>query len=373
MKVFPLEVITIEQAIEAQFQLVDQIHRFFPNDEFFQVGDLGLAPPHQFPRATEKVEQVLAAYFGAESALLVRGAGTGAMRSFLMEQLKPADSILVHQAPIYPTTETILTGMGLQPVALDYNRLLTQQQTNSALKSVFIDKGIDVKVALIQHSRQQPEDRYRMEETVAVLKRQKTDLVIVADDNYVVFKVPKIGCQLGADVSVFSIFKLFGPPGIGCLVGKREILNRIRQKMYSGGSKVQGYEAMESLRSMVHAPVAFAIQAKVADQIVAELNQSEPEVHKAMIVNAQSRVILVQFKRPIAKKVLIESCKLGASSYPIGSESRYEIPALFYRVSGTFKKADPKMEETTIRINPMRAGKETVLRILRTAIQKAIQ
>jgi hypothetical protein len=36
----------------------------------------------------------------------------------------------------------------------------------------------------------------------------------VTDDNYAVMKVPRIGCQCGADLSCFSLFKLLGPGGV---------------------------------------------------------------------------------------------------------------------------------------------------------------
>ncbi|RRD96248.1 aminotransferase class V-fold PLP-dependent enzyme [Clostridiales bacterium COT073_COT-073] len=361
MKGYPIAVMNLEMAKEAQFRLVDEIHREFTEDEFFQMGDVGLARPHQFPTYTEKVEKVLAAYFNTESALLVRGAGTGAIRAVLNARVSSGDKILVHDAPIYPTSLDIMESMGLEPVYYDYHD--AQDITKEELEGISF--------ALVQHSRQRPEDRYDLSQVIDFLKKVKPELEILTDDNYVVFKSEKIGCQLGAEVSAFSLFKLLGPEGIGCLAGKREVLDSVRKKMYSGGSKVQGHEAMEALRAMVYAPVAFAIQAEVADKIVEELNSGETGVKQAYIVNAQSRVILVELERPIAKKVLEESRKLGAASYPVGSESKYEVPALFYRISGTFRAAYPEMEETTIRINPMRAGQDTVLRILREAIAKA--
>jgi hypothetical protein len=48
-------------------------------------------------------------------------------------------------------------------------------------------------------------------------------------------------------------------------------------------------------------------------------------VKDAFIVNAQSKVLLVEFTEPIAKKVLVEAEKLGAAPYPVGSESKYEF------------------------------------------------
>lgn len=347
MQTYPISVMDLEEAKQAQFQLVDKIHREFRNDEFFQIGDVGLGGANQFPLWTEKVERVLADYFGAQSALLVRGAGTGAIRMVLNTITKSGEKILVHQAPIYHTTQDIIESMGLWPVYYDYHHIdeITEQHLE------------DISFAVIQHSRQKLDDRYELSKVIDKLKEVKPSLVILTDDNYVVFKAHKIGCQLGAEVSAFSLFKLFGPEGIGCLVGSKKVLDAIRAKMYSGGSKVQGHEAMEALRSMVFAPVSFAIQREEADKIVAELNSNVKGIKQAYIANAQSRVILVEFEKPIAKKVLAESRKLGAASYPVGSESRYEVPPLFYRVSGTFRAADPKMEEATIRINPMRAGK----------------
>jgi hypothetical protein len=52
----------------------------------------------------------------------------------------------------------------------------------------------------------------------------------------------------------------------------------------------------------------------------------------------------------------------------VGAESKYEIPPLFYRLSGTFRQANPQSEHCAIRINPNRSGEETVLRILRESI-----
>jgi len=40
------------------------------------------------------------------------------------------------------------------------------------------------------------------------------------------------------------------------------------------------------------------------------------------------------------------------------------VTAMFYRVSGTFLAERPELAEQMIRINPMRAGAETVVRIL---------
>ena len=60
---------------------------------------------------------------------------------------------------------------------------------------------------------------------------------------------------------------------------------------------------------------------------------------------------------------------MGAIPNPVGSESKYEFAPLFYRISGTFRKSDPGLEYRMIRINPMRSGPETILRILENAVK----
>ena len=91
-----------------------------------------------------------------------------------------------------------------------------------------------------------------------------------------------------------------------------------------------------------------------------------------MLANAQSKVLIVEFHQPIAQAVLIEAQKRGALPYPVGAESKYEIPPLFYRLSGTFREVRPELAQAAIRINPNRSGEETVLRILHESIKQAI-
>jgi hypothetical protein len=213
-------------------------------------------------------------------------------------------------------------------------------------------------------------DSYEVRDVIREIRKIK-DIPIVVDDNYVVMKAPKIGVQLGADISAFSMFKLLGPEGIGCVVGRKSFIDKIRKANYSGGSQVQGPEAMDALRSLVYAPVSFAIQAEQCDIIARRLNNNEVDgIKKAYIANSQSRVVIVEFKDPIAKLVLKYAEELGAVPYPVGSDSRYEIGAMFYRVSSSFIRDNPEIDKYAIRINPMRAGAETVIRILKEAVSQ---
>ncbi|NBI07122.1 aminotransferase class V-fold PLP-dependent enzyme [Senegalia massiliensis] len=364
MKAYPIETINIDKAKEKQFKLVDIIHKHFDGYEFLENGDMGVVPGVGGPKYTRKVESVLADFFGSEDAVLVRGSGTGAIRNVMNTVLKPNQKILIHDAPIYPTTKVIIDSMGIETIKVNFNNILEEDE----------EKIRNIDFALVQHSRQKLDDSYNLEDVINKIKKVNKDINILVDDNYVVMKADKIGVELGASASAFSLFKLLGPAGIGCVVGNTEIIEKIRNINYSGGSQVQGYEAMDALRSLVYAPVSLAIQAEEGNKIIDTLNSGKIKgVKSSLIANAQSRVILVEFDEPIAKKVLEYSSKLGAAPYPIGAESRYEVTAMFYRVSGTFLKSNPKLEDYMIRINPMRSGSKTVLRVLEQAIEMALQ
>jgi len=361
MKTYPLESLNLEEAKELQFKLVEIISHHFTGTEFLCPGDVGVAPGLGRPRTTAKVEEVIAEFLEAEAAALVRGAGTGSIRFALQALLKPQDKILVHDAPIYSTTGTTFEAMGLNIVKADMNNT---KEVLDALTS-------DIKMVYIQHSRQRISDKYDMYELIKALRRV-SHVPIVTDENYAVLKTRYIGTQVGANASCFSLFKLLGPEGIGCVVGDKKVIGRIREINYSGGGQVQGPEAMEALRAMVYVPVSLAIQSEEIEKMVKAINDGEiPGAKAAYIANAQSRTVLVELQEPISQKVIEETDKLGAASYPVGAESRYEITPMFYRLSGTFIKDDPKLKDYVIRVNPMRAGSATVLRILKQAIAKA--
>lgn len=357
----PLHSLNMAQAQQKQFRLVDVICRHFQNAEFLSIGDLGLVPGLNQPSTTQKVERVIADFFDAQSAALVQGAGTGAIRCGLGALLNAGDRLLVHDAPLYPTTEVIVRQMGLALVKANFNqpeqlhRVIQQYQPSAAL---------------VQHTRQKLEDSYELDDVLAILHQHT--LPTLVDDNYAVMKVERIGCECGATLSTFSSFKLFGPQGVGVVVGQQQAVAEIRGSMYSGGSQVQGFQALEVLRGLVFAPVMHAVQAGVNDELVSALNLGAvPQVKSAMIANAQSKVLLVEFYDDIAVQVLQHAHTLGALPYPVGAESKYEIPPLFYRLSGTFRQANPELEERMIRINPNRSGAETILRILKQSSQLA--
>lgn len=359
MKTFPLESLSLVEAQHKQFALVDAICRHFPGTDFLGGGDFGLVSGLNQPRVTQRVEAVLAEAFHAQAAALVQGAGTGAIRAALAALVKPGGTLLIHDAPVYPTTAVIIEQMGLKTIRADYNDLAAFSRTIDRCRP---------DAALVQHTRQRPQDSYQLAEVLSRLNAQQVPTL--TDDNYAVMKVRAIGCECGATLATFSCFKLFGPEGVGAVVGNADAVARIRASMYSGGSQIQGAQALEVLRGLVSAPVMHAVQAGVTERLLLQLNHGVvPQVKQAIIANAQSRVLLVEFHQPIAEQVLANAQRLGALPYPVGAESKYEIPPLFYRLSGTFREANPGIERYAIRINPNRSGEETVLRILQESCE----
>lgn len=360
MKTYPLESLTVDEAKELQFRLVDIITRHFKGREILSLGDLGVVSGLNKPSVTLKAEETLAEFFGQEAAVLVRGAGTAAIRWGLYSIIKPGGTLLVHDAPVYPTTKVTIESMGINMVKADFNDM---EKLDMALKTQRID------AALVQYARQRIDDKYNMGEVINAIKGY--NIPLITDDNYAVMKVKRIGVQYGADLSAFSLFKLLGPEGIGCVLGRKECIQKIIKSNYSGGGQVQGHEAMEALRGLVYAPVSLAIQAEVNNEIVDRLNKGEvPGVKNTFIANAQSKVVLVEFEDNIAKQILREAEVLGAAPNPVGAESKYEFVPMIYRVSGTFREADSTLEDRMIRINPMRCGSDTVIRILKEAVAK---
>jgi mRNA-degrading endonuclease HigB of HigAB toxin-antitoxin module len=361
MQTYPLKSITLEEAKEMQFRLVDEICKEFTGAEFLNLGDLGVIAEINKPIYTQKVERVLASFFHAEKAILVTGAGTGALRWGLQVLVKANGTVLVHKAPIYPTTKTSLEALNVKIIEADFNK---PEEVLKQLKSVKLD------AVLIQHTRQKIDDSYDLGELIKLIKSNQ-NIPIITDDNYAAMKSAKIGVELGADLSTFSAFKLLGPEGVGILLGSSKVILSVDKMNYSGGGKVQGFQAMEVLRGLVYAPVALAIQAEESEKLVVTLKNSKiKEISSVYLANAQSKVLLVEFNENIAEQVLIEAQKLGAAPNPVGAESKYEIIPLFYRVSATFLSEDPVLSKRMIRINPMRSGASTVLRILEESIKR---
>ena len=155
MKTYPLQSISIEEAYEKQFKLVDAITRNFTGTESLTRGDLGVHQPENEPITTMKAEKAIASFFDVDKAILVRGSGTGAIRYALSSVIKVNETILVHDAPIYSTTLTSFEMLGLNIVRANFNDL-------EDIKRVISDNP-EIKACLVQTTRQAIEDKYDLE------------------------------------------------------------------------------------------------------------------------------------------------------------------------------------------------------------------
>nr|WSZ98735.1 aminotransferase class V-fold PLP-dependent enzyme [Streptomyces sp. NBC_00857] len=354
---FPLATITLEDAVTRQFRLLEATAAHFEGPQLFEA-DAGVVPGLGRPRTTARVEAVLADYLGAQDAALVQGAGTGAIRAALGAALAPGDPLLIHRAPVYRTTAVTLRGLGVRTTETDFN---DRTALGAALRSGAYAW------AYVQHSRQRLADSYDPGEVIAVCRAAGVRTVV--DDNYTVMRVPASGVELGADASCFSLFKLHGPEGVGAVVGARDLVTRVRAGNYSGGGQVQGHQALDALRALTHVPVMWALQSRVGTEVAARLSAGEvPGVAEVRIANAQDRCLLVRLDRPVARELPAAAARHGAAPYPVGSNSRYEIAPLVYRLSGSSLDDAPELADWTVRINPMRAGADLVIEILRRSL-----
>jgi hypothetical protein len=361
LNIVRLPTLSVAEASQLQFRLVAEITHEFAGASWLTRGDLGVNSDNQGSVYTRTVERVLARMFGTEDAVLVTGAGTGAIRSALFAMLPPLSQIVVHAAPMYATTAVTFRAAGYVKITADFN---DHEQLRTVLRRE------DIQAVYLQHTRQQLSDFYAPEAIIQLVRAERPEMLIVVDDNYAVANVPRIGVELGADISAFSAFKLLGPEGIGIILCSNEVAGRVRADMYSGGTRVQGFQAQEVLMGLSNTFVLNAITKDCAEAVVHQLSAGAlAGITEAHIANMQSPVILARFEQPISAQVYAAANQYGAAPFPVGAMSRYELIPMFYRVSGSMTESLGQEEASHwIRINPMRAGAETVLDILRRAM-----
>lgn len=358
-----IDAMNMSEATEAQFRFVEVVSRHLSGIQLMSAGDFGYGVVEGLgrPYYTSKVEEIMAAYFNAEAAALVWGAGTGAVRSLIFSALHPGDTVVFHSAPRYATTTVAVRAMALKEIVCNYNN-------SNELRRALADLPTAV---WLQHTPQCLDDTYRPEEVILLAREVSPNTLILCDDNYAVMRARKIGVQMGADASAFSLFKLLGPPGLGCVIGARKLIQRIWEQNSSGGSKIQGPDAMATLRALVYTPVAFALQNCTVEQVVRQINENQsdfPGIRQAYIADVNERAVLIEVQEPRAQEVVHAAWKHGAAPYPVGGESYFELVPLFYRLASTFVKSEPSFYDWAFRINPHRAGPNTVLRILKKAL-----
>lgn len=358
----PLPVMTAEQAMQAQQRLVAAVAEHLPNGSAF-TADVGVVPGLGRPLTTSRVEAVLADAFGAHGACLVQGAGTGAIRTALSAGPWAAGErrLVCHDAPDYSTTATTFRDGLVETVRVDF-------ENQEHLDSILADKRYEW--IYVQHTRQRLADRHLPAQVISWARAAGKRVIV--DDNYAVFRTPEVGVQLGASASAFSLFKLHGPEGIGVVLGDEDIISRAHRANYSGGGQVQGGQALAALQALVMVPLNWAAQAAATVQLAQALREGAvPGVVDARLVNAQDLCVIALLDRPVARAVPELAARHGAAPYPVGSNSRHEITPLVYRLSSSTLADSPELRDWALRINPMRAGVELSVNILRKALKEA--
>ena len=359
----PLPATTSAEALEIQRRLVGALIRHFPDGGLFR-SDVGVVPGLGRPDATARVERALADAFQVPAAALVQGAGTGAIRVALSAGpwRSPGRRLLVHAAPDYPTTATLFADAGAELIRADANDRI-------AWEDALADPDCPQWVYL-QHSRQQLSDSYDLAAVIETARSHGRRVIV--DDNYTAIRTPRIGAQLGAAASAFSLFKLHGPEGVAVVLGDADLIEAVHRTNYSGGGQVQGGQALDAVRALVMVPLNWAAQAAATAELAARLRAGEvPGVVDVTLANAQDLCVIALLEQPIADGVRSAAAALGAAPYPVGSNSRYEIAPLVYRMSNSSLTANPELAAWTLRINPMRASADLVIDLVRRALAAA--
>ncbi len=363
---------SVEDATEHQFRLVETAAQIMGSDDVFvedygqvrELATVGFGGGGR-PRATARVEEVLARFFGTEDAVLVHGAGTGSIRAMLNGMVEPGSRILLHQAHPYKTTLPAMQHMGLDIGYVDFN-------DHSALEAAL--RAQPPATVYVQHVPQQLGDRYDIPETIELIRSVSDETTrILVDDNYAVMRSHRIGVEMGADASALSLFKLLAPQAIGAVLADGPSVGRIRRDNASAGAQVQGPYAMAALRSLVYAPVALAVQNQTILRTVDEINAGISAADLPFLAGAYAaqpgiRCIVLLFDRPAAEEFLRSAWRHGSPSQSVGEEAQFEFLPLFTYLTSTFLKASPGLEKYAVRINPMRGGSQTVMRVLRDAL-----
>jgi hypothetical protein len=369
------EHMSLEQAVATQYRLVDAAQQVLGSDAMFaedrgQVRELATVTfgGGGRPRTTANVEQVLAGFFDTEDAVLVQGAGTGSIRAMLNAGVEPGAPVVLHAAHAYKTTLPSMRHMGLDLQQVDFNdpAALRAELQRTRPAAVYF-----------QHVPQALGDTHDIAATIALVREELgADTRILVDDNYAVMRSTRIGTQMGADASALSFFKLLAPDQIGAVVGRGDMVAAIRRDLSSAGCQIQGPQAMAALRMLVFAPVALALQNATVLEATARINAeidagTLPQLRRAFAAQPGIRSIVLVFDQPIAEAFLRSAWRNGSPSQSVGEEAQFELLPLFTYLTSTFLKSTPGLEQHAIRINPMRSGPDTVLRILHAALDDA--
>lgn len=122
----------------------------------------------------------------------------GYAKNYSRPMLNPCEKILVHKAPVYNTTATSLEMLNIPAIEADFN-------DPGDIRRVMKENN-DIKGALIQYTRQKPDDRYDLTQVVKTIK-ECSDIPILTDDNYAAMKVsdPELAVSSESETTHFFV------------------------------------------------------------------------------------------------------------------------------------------------------------------------
>jgi hypothetical protein len=80
------------------------------------------------------------------------------------------------------------------------------------------------------------------------------------------------------------------------------------------------------------------------------------------------RGCVLVLERPVAAAFLLAAWRNGSPSRSVGEEARYDLLPLITAMPGTFVRETPALGQGAVRINPLRGGVDTIVRILKATV-----
>ncbi len=197
-------------------------------------------------RGREVLEQVYAGVFGAEDALVRHQitCGTHALALCLYGILRPGDELLSVTGKPYDTLEEIIgiRGKGgtgtLKDYDISYRQIELAENGGINLEAVANSIKTDTRMVFLQRSRgydwREPVTVMEIEKTVSVVKRKKSNIIVMVDNCYGEFVEMKEPTEAGADIIAGSLIKNPGG-GLalsgGYVAGRRDLIEQIAYRM----------------------------------------------------------------------------------------------------------------------------------------------
>ena len=203
---------------------------------------------------TEIVEDRLALYDGAESALLT-SSGMAAISAVFFTLTRPGDAI-VHYTPLYGGTETllgmVLPGWGIKPIpftdGLDEGVLLyvlEKAARHGPIKVVYLETPANPTNAMI--------DLAMVRRVVDEWSKTSGYSPVIVCDNTMLGPVFQKPIELGIDICVYSLTKYVGGHSdliAGGITGSQELLKSVRLTRSAFGFQLDPHSSWMLSRSL---------------------------------------------------------------------------------------------------------------------------